>query len=315
MSRVEKALQRAEQLARERRDAGDGGRDRDADNAVRLFVSRPGSAVADIDRFPDEGADPAPREEVDRPAIAGSGTASPRALCGGFDETVAEKLVVTSGTKTTSVEQYRKLAATLHHTQGDRGIKVVMVASALAGEGKTLTATNLALTFSESYRRRVLLIDADLRRPMLHDIFQVPNVAGLNEGLKSEADLKLSVIEVSSNLSVLTAGRPDPDPMSGLTSDRMRRVIAEAAARFDWVILDTPPIALMPDANLLAAMADVALLVVQASVTPFRQIQRAIEAIGRDRIAGVVLNRADETIVSPEYTYYRYYGRDLRGKA
>ena len=76
-----------------------------------------------------------------------------------------------------SREQYRRLAATLHHAQAEHGLKVVMVASAVPGEGKTLTATNLALTLSESYQRRVLLIDADLRRPSLHDDVQVPNTA------------------------------------------------------------------------------------------------------------------------------------------
>jgi len=204
---------------------------------------------------------------------------------------IVEKLVVHSGLGASSVEQYRRLAATLHHTQNDRGIKVVMVASALAGEGKTLTAVNLSLTLSESYGRRVLLIDADLRRPMLHELFGVPNVSGLNEGLKAEADQRLTPVEVSPRLLLLAAGKPEPDPMSGLTSDRMRQVLQDAAATFDWVILDTPPVGLLPDANLLAAMVDVVVVVVGAGIAPCRVMQRAVEALGRDRIIGVVLNR------------------------
>src|SRR5262249_12462735 len=148
-----------------------------------------------------------------------------------------EKLIVTPTVLPMVVEQYRRLAATLHYAQLQHNVKVVMVASAVPGEGKTLTATNLALTLSHSYRRDVLLIDADLRRPGIHQIFQVPNISGLNDGLKSETEQKLPLVQVSEHLTLLTAGRPNPDPMSGLTSERMRRIVQDAAARFDWVLI------------------------------------------------------------------------------
>ena len=99
-----------------------------------------------------------------------------------------EKLVVTPSAPPRMVEQYRKLAATLYYAQAERGVKILMVTSAIPGEGKSLTTANLALTLSESYQRRVLLIDADLRRPSLHMIFQIPNMSGLGEGLKPGAD-------------------------------------------------------------------------------------------------------------------------------
>ncbi len=232
----------------------------------------------------------------------------------GFDRVVAEKLVVTPNISNASVEQYRKLAATLHHAQADRGIKTVLVASAVAGEGKTLTSTNLALTFSESYKREVLLIDADLRRPSLHDVFQIPNVSGLTDGLNAAAERKLSIVQVSPRLSVLTAGKPDPDPMGNLTSPRMRRILDEAAERFDWVIIDTPPVGIMTDANLLAAMVDAALLVVNAGRTPYDVIQKAVQALGRDKVMGVVLNCVDTDAMSEDYAYsYKgYYGYGYR---
>ena len=223
---------------------------------------------------------------------------------------VAEKLVVTPSISPVSLEQYRRLAATLHRRQAERGIKTVLVASTMPGEGKTLTAVNLALTFSESYGRNVLLIDGDLRRPTTHDVLEVPNILGSGVGLTKETDQKLSLVQVSPRLSVLTAGEPDADPMSRLASDRMRRVLAEAAAQFDWVVIDTPPVGMVPDANLLATMADVVLLVVQAGRTPLRMVQRAAEALGRERVIGVVLNRAEDRVVSSEssnsYGYDRY---------
>jgi capsular exopolysaccharide synthesis family protein len=216
------------------------------------------------------------------------------AVFGGFDPRVEECLAV--GPKANAIvrEQYRRMAATLHHAQLVQGTKVLMVTSALPGDGKSLTATNLALTLSESYGREVLLIDADLRRPSLHTIFQVPNVAGLNEGLKAGSDTKLSVVAISGTLTLLPAGRPNPDPMSHLTSARLDRIVREATARFNWVIIDTAPVGLLADANLISAMVDGAIIVIGAGKTPHATVSKAVETIGRERILGVVLNGVEE---------------------
>lgn len=236
--------------------------------------------------------------------VPSSGPGAPLALFRGFHPAMREKLVVLAGASSIAVEQYRKLAATLHHAQIDRQIRVVMVTSAVTGEGKTLTATNLALTFSESYKRRVLLVDADLRRPSLHDVFQIPNVSGLSDALRAAAPEKLTLAEVSPTLVVLTAGRPTPDPMQSLTSDRMTRIVHEAAHRFDWVVIDSPPVAMMPDASLLASMVDAVLLVIGAGETDYRVVQKAVDSVGRDRILGVVLNGAESP--HPMEAYYPY---------
>ena len=96
--------------------------------------------------------------------------------------------------------------------------------------------------------------------------------------------------------------------MSRLASDRMRRVLTEAAAQFDWVIIDTPPVGTVPDANLLATMADVVLLVVQAGRTPARLVQRTADALGRERVMGIILNRADDLVVSSDSSSSYAYG-------
>jgi len=250
---------------------------------------------------------PAAEEEPAPGTGAAAGTESSGVvLFQALNPAVVDKVVSTPEIRPIFAEQYRKLAGVLHHAQIERNIKVVVVTSALPGEGKTLTATNLALTLSESFRRSVLLIDADLRRPTLHEIFQVSNVVGLGDGLRADEEQKLSLVQVSPKLTLLTAGRPDPDPMSGLSSDRMRRVIEEAAARFDWVIIDTPPVGLLPDTKILTQMADTALLVIHAGRTPCSIVQRAAATIGRDKILGVVLNQTDD---SPDgsYGYYSHY--------
>jgi protein-tyrosine kinase len=204
----------------------------------------------------------------------------------------------------TSREQYRRLAATLHHAQTATGLKVIMIASAAPAEGKTLTAANLALTFSESYRRNVLLIDADLRRPAMHRIFGTDNASGLTEGLMAPTERRLPVWAITERLALLQAGRPNSDPMAGLTSDRMRRLIAEARESFDWIVIDSPPIGLLTDANLLAAMVDGVVIVVKAGGTSYELVNRAIEAVGRSRILGIVLNRAEVASYRYGYDYY-----------
>src|SRR5207247_2030698 len=161
------------------------------------------------------------------------------------------KLVVRADAEETLVEQFRRLAATLHHAQLQTGARTVMIASAIEKEGKTLTAMNLALTLSQSYQRRVLLVDADLRRPSIHVSFQLDNSLGLGDVLKRPAsDGALPVHKISPTLWVMTAGRPDRDPMSGLVSGTMKQFLIDAAEQFDWVVLDTPPVALRTDSNL-----------------------------------------------------------------
>jgi capsular exopolysaccharide synthesis family protein len=205
------------------------------------------------------------------------------------------------------IEQYRKLAAVLHHEQADSGLKVLMVASPLPGDGKTLTAVNLALTLSESYHRRVLLVDGDLRSPSIHRLFGVETASGLDEGLRDDRERKLTLVEVSPQLTLLPAGRPDSDPMSVLTSTRMRMVLDEAREKFDWVIVDTPPLGLLPDAHLLARMVDGTVLVVAAGCTSYQSAARAAELLGRNRILGVVLNRVNEKVFAREHAQARHY--------
>jgi len=191
------------------------------------------------------------------------------------------------------LEQFRKLAATLLHGQREGRLKVIMITSAVPGEGKTLTTLNIALVLAESYKRRVLLIDADLRRPRLSEAANLTASEGLGGLLKAPEERKASLTQFSEHLWFLPAGRPDPEPLSGLTSPRMQHLLEEAADRFDWVIVDTPPVAAAADAGLLGAMVDGTVFVVRAGHTPYPAVQQAIETLGRDRIFGIVLNGVD----------------------
>ncbi len=315
MSRVDEAMKRAA-----------GGYDRvSVVSAVPRRSSREADAEVSVEDYPREHPTHAAATAViDEPRVAQTRTPASAAIdhprvaqtpsrpvtppqgLARLAEEVEGKVVVDASTSVESIEEYRRLAGSVHQLQQETGIRTLMVSSALPKDGKTLTATNLAMTLSESYGRRVLLIDGDLRRPSVHHVFNLPNGKGLSDGLRGDAPGTLRPIEVSARLSVLPAGTPDHNPVVGLTSERMRTVIAEAASRFDWVILDSPPIGLMSDANVMAALVDGVVLVIGAGKTDYTAVKRAVAAFGRERIIGIVLNRVHE-VSGPSEKYRDYY--------
>lgn len=308
MSRIDEAMRRA---------AGAGAVEPAPEQAVEDLQTEGASEATTLSRepYPGEGIErrePEPRTQSE-PGKTHESASAPleSTLFERLDARLTEKIVVDRNMSPASREQYRRLAAVLHDAHNTTGLRVIMVASAVAGEGKTLTASNLALTFSESYQKRVLLIDADLRRPSLHTVFRLDTALGLGDGLLAPGDSKMLVRQVSQRLAVLPAGRPSSDPMAGLTSPRMRRLLEEAKESFDWVILDTPPVMLLPDAHLLASMVEGAVLVVRAGSTPHDLVKRSADAIGRSRILGVVLNRAE--LQGRHEDHYQYYGYSERG--
>ena len=225
-------------------------------------------------------------------------------------ELAADRLDLLTGSSTVDpglASQFRRMAARLYnaHERDNAELKLVMVTSAMPAEGKTTTAINLALILSESFQEQVLLIDADLRRPSLHQAWGLATDRGLGDALVPSPEPELGLIRLSETLTLLPAGRPDPDPTGGLTSERMRQVLAEARSRFDWVIVDTPPVDAVEDATFIASLADAVLFVVRAHRTRLPIVRNAIDLIGRDRIIGVVLNGTEGTD-APTYGYGDY---------
>jgi capsular exopolysaccharide synthesis family protein len=201
-------------------------------------------------------------------------------------------------------QQYRRLAASLHKAQTLDGVRSVMVTSAMGADGKTVTALNLALVLSGSYKRRVLLIDADLRNPSIGRLVGVSPERGLSDALKSPTDSRIAVVPLTPLLTLLPGGPPESDPTGGLTSTRMRRIFEEAVDRFDWVVVDAPPVGPVADAAHLAEMVDRTLLVIRAERTQYPAVQKALETLGRERLLGVVLNAVDPRgVAAPEYGY------------
>ncbi len=210
------------------------------------------------------------------------------------------------------VEQFRTLAGTLHRAQLEQHFKSLIVTSASPGDGKSYVSVNLALTLSGSYKRRVLLIDADLRRPSLHSLFHVPNSGGLSDALTAKSDEKMATVQISENLTLVPAGRPDTNPLGGLSSGRMKRIVEDAATQFDWVIVDSPPVGVLADAHLVAETVDAAILVVRAGVTRFEDLEAAAEALGQDHVLGIVLNAVEPVEIRGQGYYHHYYGHGSR---
>ena len=299
MGRIDEAMSRANL---------DAGRGTGAEAPVPVPSPWPVEQPADGSAPGPEGPVPgAPAAAADRGRMAPAESGRP-ARWGGFDPDALERLVASKTAPSALVEQFRSLAAALHRAQAEQHLKSVLVTSATPGDGKSHVSVNLALTLSDSYERRVLLIDADLRQPVLHRVFCVPNARGLADALNGKSGEPPSLVKISETLTLLPAGGAGASPLSGLSSDRMKHLIAEAASHFDWVILDSPPAGVLADARLMSETVDAALLVVRAGVTRFEDLEAAADRLGHDRIIGLVLNAIDPAEISGQHYYDHHYG-------
>ena len=214
---------------------------------------------------------------------------------------VPSKLLARGEILPAQVQQYRRLAFALQelqdrsqwpgHSTVERGLKTVLVTSALRREGKTLTVVNVAHALSHFLGRRVLVIDADLYNPSVHEMLGLPNSVGLSDFLSGAQDVPL--MQVSPLMSVLPAGQGDPARTGELTSDRMRALLDQCSARFDWVLLDAPAVGLLRHPEQLSRLVRSILLVIGSGSTPVRVIDEAISELGRGSIIGTVLNRVN----------------------
>ncbi len=210
-------------------------------------------------------------------------------------------------------EAFRSLRTSLVFTAGAGESRVIAVTSSQPLEGKTTTACNLATALALG-GSRVLLIDADMRRPGLHQVMGVPNDAGLSQLLVGQSRVREAVQRTSEpNLFVITAGRTPPNPSELLASERMKSFLANLThGPFDWVVLDTPPVLAVTDAVVLAAHLSTVVFVVGSEMTRRVHAERALTTLraGKPRSIGVVLNRVD--FDRNKYYYARYYGYNYK---
>ena len=209
-------------------------------------------------------------------------------------------------------EAYRALRANLDFASLDEPVRTLLVTSAMPGEGKTVTAANLAVVLAQA-GRRVILVDADLRKPGVHAMFGLGNTHGLTsllhvQGTAVETALRATEQE---NLSVITTGPLPPNPAELLGTQRMRTVLNDLSAHCDVVVVDSPPVQAVADALILGSVVDGTLFVVDASRSRRRAVHRAREALDRAgaRVLGVVLNRV---ALGAQERYTGYYAEPVK---
>jgi non-specific protein-tyrosine kinase len=209
-------------------------------------------------------------------------------------------------------EAYRTLRTNIEFTSVDAPIHTLLVTSSMPDEGKTITAANLAVVFAQA-GRRVLLVDADLRKPGVHLVFDLPNAHGLTTLLRNDAVGLDSIVQTTEqeNLRILTSGPLPPNPAELTASQRLRTVLEGLKAGEDLVILDGPPLQAVTDSAILSSFVDATLLVIDAQHSRRRTVRQAREALAKAdaRVIGAVLNRVRVRARSDDASYYGdYYG-------
>jgi len=216
-------------------------------------------------------------------------------------------LVAALAPQSLAAEQYRSLRTRIKRAESGRAIRTIVVTSPNKGDGKSLTAANLALTMAQEFQQRVLLIDGDLRRPAVHRLFGVADRPGLTDVLMGGVELNQALINVEQHhLTLLPAGAIPSHPAELLGSAAMRRVLDTLRSRFDRILIDMPPVAPLADLHILAPMADGLLMIVRAGVTPRPAIERALAGLDTTKVLGLVLNESGGNVA--DTTTYHDYG-------
>jgi capsular exopolysaccharide synthesis family protein len=214
-----------------------------------------------------------------------------------------------------AAEQYQGLRLTVERLARTRDARTFAVTSPAAGDGKTVTAINLAGALARGTGLRVLLIDADLRRPTVDRQLGLDAGSGLADALSNDTlDFETMIRKLAPHqLFVLPAGTPRTGAHQILHSPRLEAFIVEARRRFDFVIIDTPPLLPVFDSALLAKHVDGVLMVVAANQTPRKLLGEALNILDPDKVLGIVFNRDERPLFGYYDAYYRGYFPDTTG--
>lgn len=221
-------------------------------------------------------------------------------------------LVSVTDSSSPITEEYRKLKSFLVGMARQREFaNVIMVTSALAGEGKTITTLNLALSLAQEMDHTVLLVDADLRKPMIHKYLGIEAGTGLAEVLENRGDIPDSLIHTGvGKLVVLPAGTATLNPVELFTSQRMVKVMQEIKHRYPdrFVIIDTPPILPFAETRTLSHLVDGVIFVIKERLASHSRIEEALNSLEGVNKIGIVYNEAEIVVTDERYShYYSYY--------
>ena len=206
--------------------------------------------------------------------------------------------------KSIIAESYRSLRTNIQYSSFDEKYQTLVVTSANPGEGKSTVAGNLALVLAQG-ESKVLLVDCDMRKPSLHKKFKISNTYGISDLLVGKKSMDEIAYKRNHNLTIITAGKNLPNPAEMLSSKAMTAFLEEMKKHFDYIVLDTPPLQAVTDAQILSTKVDGTLIVVRSGVTKKDVVNNAVSIIKKvnGNIIGTVLNAAENN----KNTYY-YYG-------
>ena len=213
--------------------------------------------------------------------------------------------IVEKKPKSIAAEAYRSLRTNIQYSSFDKKYQTLVVTSANPGEGKTTVAGNLALVLAQG-ESKVLLIDCDMRRPSLHKRFRISNTYGISDLLVGKQKFEEASYKYNDNLTILPGGKIPPNPAEMLASKAMTAFLEEMKKHFDYIVLDTPPLQAVSDAQILSTKVDGSIIVVRAGVTKKDAVNNAVSIIKKvnGNIIGTVLNAAEYK----KDKYYYYYG-------
>lgn len=215
-------------------------------------------------------------------------------------------LIVEKEPKSVISESFRTLRTNLQYSSLDKEYKIIVITSPNQGDGKTTIASNLALTLAEG-EKKVILIDCDLRKPSIHRNFKISNKIGLSQVLLGEENFNIASKKYKDNITILTSGHIPPNPAEAVASDKMGKFLKLLREEFDYIILDTPPVLIVTDSQILSTKADGTILVVRAEKTKKDEVRESIRLLKQvnANIIGTVLNG-----VNDDTKYKHYYAEE-----
>jgi capsular exopolysaccharide synthesis family protein len=224
-------------------------------------------------------------------------------------------LITYMNPKSPASEAYRILRTNIQFASPDKELKTILITSSTPDEGKSTTVVNLGIILAQA-GKKILVIDCDLRKPVIHKSFRLSNDSGLTNILVSNIE-SCNVINKTyiDNLEILTSGPIPPNPAELLGSKKMKNLLQELTRIYDYIILDTPPIGLVTDSALLAAVADGTILVISSGKVVVEMAKRSTDSLLKvgANILGVVLNKIPKNGKGYYNSYYyKYYDKDLK---
>ena len=215
------------------------------------------------------------------------------------------KLVCVTDKQSLAAERFRFLGVKLKHLQQKSHVNRLLITSSVPEEGKSTVAANMACVLGKESGSKVLLLEGDLRRPVLAKTFGVQVGKGLGEYLQDEGDSGPSLYRFDDlGFWVLPAGSPPHDSLTLLQSSKLTALMDRLASRFDWIVIDSPPVLPLGDTSVWMRLSDAILLVARPGRTEKRQLQRTFEVIEQPKLLGVLLNASADPSAHKYYHYY-----------